>query len=65
MPHQSDPPLLDHFHKTTFIVDTPYHILSKPVELYKKVKSKVVPVLNIAPRHEDVLGEWRYSSIHS
>jgi hypothetical protein len=28
----------------------------------KRVKGKVVPVLNEAPRHEDVLGEWRYSS---
>jgi hypothetical protein len=27
-------------------------------------KSKVVPVLNWAPRHEDVLREWRYSSTH-
>jgi hypothetical protein len=25
----------------------------------------VVPVLNWAPRHKDVLGEWRYSSTHS
>jgi len=25
----------------------------------------VVPVLNYTPRHEDVLGEWRYSSTHS
>jgi hypothetical protein len=30
-----------------------------------KGKGKVVPVLNSAPRHEDVLGEWRYSSTHS
>jgi hypothetical protein len=30
-----------------------------------KVKGKVVPVLNKAPRHEDVLGEWKYSSTHS
>jgi hypothetical protein len=30
-------------------------------------KGKVVPVLfcNLAPRHEGVLGEWRYSSSHS
>jgi hypothetical protein len=28
-------------------------------------KGKVVPVLNWAPRNEDVLGEWRYSSTHS
>jgi hypothetical protein len=31
----------------------------------KKVKGKVVPVLNWAPCHEGVLGEWRYSSTHS
>jgi hypothetical protein len=30
-----------------------------------KGKGKVVPVLKYAPRHEDVLGEWRYSSMHS
>jgi hypothetical protein len=30
-----------------------------------KVKGKVVPVLNYAPHHEGVLGEWRYSSTHS
>jgi hypothetical protein len=30
-----------------------------------KGKGKVVPVLNWAPRHEGVLGEWRYSSTHS
>jgi hypothetical protein len=29
------------------------------------VKGKVVPVLKWAPRHEGVLGEWRYSSMHS
>jgi hypothetical protein len=28
-------------------------------------KSKVFPVLNLAPRHEGVLGEWRYSSTYS
>jgi hypothetical protein len=28
-------------------------------------KGKVVPVLNEAPRHEDVWGEWWYSSRHS
>jgi hypothetical protein len=30
-------------------------------------KGKVVPVLffNWAPRHEGVLGEWRYSFMHS
>jgi len=30
-----------------------------------KGKGKVVPVLNQALRHEDVLGECRYSSTHS
>jgi hypothetical protein len=30
-----------------------------------KVKGKVVPVIKYAPRHEDVLGEWKYSSTHS
>jgi len=30
-----------------------------------KGKGKVVPLLNRAPRHEDVLGEWRYSFRHS
>jgi hypothetical protein len=30
-----------------------------------KYKGKVVPVLKKAPRHEDVLEEWRYSSTHS
>jgi hypothetical protein len=29
-----------------------------------KVKGKFVPVLNSPPRHEDVLGEWKYSSTH-
>jgi len=29
------------------------------------VKGKVGPVLNLAPRYEEVLGEWRYSSTHS
>jgi hypothetical protein len=28
-------------------------------------KGKVVPVLNLTPSHEGVLGEWRYSSTHS
>jgi hypothetical protein len=28
-------------------------------------KGKVAPVLNYAPRNEDVLGEWKYSSMHS
>jgi hypothetical protein len=35
--------------------------------LYQKAegKSKVVPVLNYATRHEGILGEWRYSSAHA
>jgi len=28
-------------------------------------KSKVVPVLNLTPCHEDVLGKWKYSSMHT
>jgi hypothetical protein len=32
---------------------------------YKLGKGKVVPVLNQAPRHEGVLGEWKYRSTHS
>jgi hypothetical protein len=32
------------------------------VELMVKVKVQVVPVLNWAPRHEGILGEWMYSS---
>jgi hypothetical protein len=30
-----------------------------------KCKGKVVPVLDEAPRHKGVFGEWRYSSTHS
>jgi len=30
-----------------------------------KAKGKVAPMLNQAPRHKDILGEWRYSSTHS
>jgi hypothetical protein len=33
--------------------------------LCDKGKGKVIPVLNWAPRHEGVLGKWRYSSTHS
>jgi hypothetical protein len=34
--------------------------------LYKvKVKVKLSLCFNRAPRHEGVLGEWRYSSMHS
>jgi hypothetical protein len=31
----------------------------------KEDKGKIVPVLNQAPRHEDVLGERAYSAMHS
>jgi hypothetical protein len=31
----------------------------------KEVHNVNSPVLNQAPLHEDVLGEWRYSSTHS
>jgi len=31
----------------------------------RKDKGKVFPVLNWAPRHEVVLGEWKYSSTNS
>jgi hypothetical protein len=37
-------------------------------DIIRKVKGKkvkVIPGLNQAPRHEDILGEWRYSSTHS
>jgi hypothetical protein len=30
-----------------------------------KGKGKLVLVLNYASRHEDILEEWRYSSMHS
>jgi len=33
--------------------------------MYYKGKGNVIPVLFWAPRHEHVLGEWRYSSTHS
>jgi hypothetical protein len=38
-----------------------------PINITGKSKGKVVPVLSLnrAPRHEGVLGEWRYSSTHS
>jgi hypothetical protein len=42
--------------------------LLKPItKIQVKVKGKGVPVLlcNLAPRHEGVLVEWRYSSTHS
>jgi len=32
---------------------------------YVKGKDKVVPLLNYTQCHEDVLGEWRYSSTYS
>jgi hypothetical protein len=40
--------------------------LAKGKGVFKgKDKGKVVPVLNQAPRHEGVLGRWRYSTTHS
>jgi hypothetical protein len=30
-----------------------------------KEKAEVFPLLNYAPRHDDLLGEWRYNSTHS
>jgi hypothetical protein len=35
------------------------------VKVKVKVKVKLSLCFNRAPRHEDVLGEWRYSSTHS
>jgi len=32
---------------------------------YYPYKGKVVPVHNLVPHSEDVLGEWKYSSMHS
>jgi hypothetical protein len=40
-------------------------ILTELSRFKKEGKGKVVPVFNEAPRHEDVLGEWRYSYTHS
>jgi hypothetical protein len=34
-------------------------------DLLHEVKGKISPVLNKAPRHEDVFGEWRYISTYS
>jgi len=44
-----------------------FHILLQVLELCAgyKCKGKVAPVFNWAPRHEDVLEEWRHSSTHS
>jgi hypothetical protein len=36
-----------------------------PISCELKSKVIIVPVLNYAPRHEDILGEWRYRSTHS
>jgi hypothetical protein len=33
--------------------------------LHIEDKGKFVSVLNLAPRHEDVFVEWKYSSTHS
>jgi hypothetical protein len=35
------------------------------LKVKKKKKGNVIPVLNLAPRHEGVLGEWRYNSTHT
>jgi hypothetical protein len=35
------------------------------ITITTKGKGRFVPVLNSAPRHENVLGEWRYSSTES
>jgi hypothetical protein len=51
----------NHHSGTGFIVRKTITSVVKGV----KGKGKVVPVLNEAPRHEDVLREWRYSSTHS
>jgi hypothetical protein len=42
-------------------------ILNAEPKFKVKGKGKVAPVLfnNWAPRHEGVMGEWRYSSMHS
>jgi hypothetical protein len=44
-----------------------YKLSSYQINTHKvKVKKgKAVPVLNLAPHHEGVLGEWRYSSTNS
>jgi hypothetical protein len=52
-----------------FIICVPHQMLillwrSSKVSRDRVGKSKV-PVLNKAPRHEDIFGEWRYSSTHS
>jgi hypothetical protein len=40
--------------------------MKQTVNYYKvKVKVKICQCFNWAPRHEGVLGEWRYSSTHS
>jgi hypothetical protein len=43
----------------------PAYIFLNLITLLIKVKGKVVSVLHSEPRHEDILGEWRYSSTHS
>jgi hypothetical protein len=40
------------------------HLVSVVYTPIKNIEGKVVPVLNEAPRHDDVLGEWRYSFTH-
>jgi hypothetical protein len=42
-----------------------YDSYSKLLTFVGKDEGKIVPVLNKAQRHEDVLKDWRYSSMHS
>jgi len=37
----------------------------RPLEDLAVGEGKVIPGINLPPRHEDVLGVWRYSSTHS
>jgi hypothetical protein len=47
-----------------FVIDSVRKLLDTPSSIRNRI-GKVVPVLNEAPRHEDILEEWRYSSTHS
>jgi hypothetical protein len=51
-----NPNNLRRFHNKSWAISTHFPI---------KGKGKVVPLLNYAPRHVGVFGEWRYSSTHS
>jgi hypothetical protein len=46
------------------VTRTPLRICCKMSHYQEHGNGKVVPVLNYATYHEDVLGEWRYSSTH-